>query len=47
MNGTTYTFKPNSNGTTCTKTAQWTPSTSSSVESVILPGASRNGYIFD
>ena len=38
MNGTTYTFPPY-DGTTCTKTANWTTNTTYSTESVTLADA--------
>ena len=47
MNGTTYTFS-SSDGTTCTKTAQWTTSPRNwlSPGYVTLPSTSRTGYTF-
>ena len=46
MSGTTYTF-PSNSGTTCTKTAGWTSSTSSSTAQVTLPTVARTGYTFN
>ena len=43
-----YTYPANSNGTTCTKTAQWKTiwTTSTSTWKITLPSAKRDGYTF-